>query len=125
MPQIETKNAIDWKGALPFMVLLFVIAILEMQGVFVGEGFVGLIVLAALVLLALPLLNSSGIPAKTVNLWFIRAAVLFIIAASFSVVPLMNETVYNASNILTTIAAVLAWLMLFIGAIIAFVNAKV
>ena len=124
MPQIETKSAIDWKGALPFMVLLFVIAALEMQGVVTGQGFVGLIALAALILLILPLLNSSGISAKTLNNWFIRAAILLIVGASFTVIPYFNDVVSNIANILASIAIVLAWLMLLIGSLNALINSK-
>ena len=125
MPQIETKGAIDWKGALPFMVLLFVVAVLEMQGIITGEGFVGLTALAALVLLILPLLNSSGIPAKTINLWFVRAAILFILAASFTVVmSIGSDKIVSTAYILTSIAIGLAWLMLFIGSLIALINVK-
>ena len=122
MPQ-EVKSAIDWKGALPLMVLLFVVAILEMEGIVTGEGFVGLIVLAALVLLVLPVLNSAGISAKAVNAWFVRAAILFVLAAAFTIVPMMINA-GSWADYVSSIAVIFAWLMLFIGSLVALANIK-
>lgn len=124
MPQqVEAKSAIDWKGAMPFMVLLFVIAILEMQGIVTGEGFVGLVVLAALVLLLLPVLNAAGIAAKASNVWFLRAAVLFVLAAAFTIVPSLINPGFWADYV-ASIAVIIAWLMLVIGSLVALGNIK-
>ncbi|MBI5148219.1 hypothetical protein HZA33_00905 [Candidatus Pacearchaeota archaeon] len=121
---VEVKSAIDWKGAMPVMVLLFVIAVLAMQGILIGEGFVGLAVLSALIILLLPVLNNAGISAKQANIWFVRAAVFLMLAAAFTIVPDLSESITTVAMYITNIAIILAWLMLFIGSLVALANIK-
>lgn len=115
--------AFEWRISIPLVALLFVLAIAK-DSVKLGLGFMGITIVAAIILFLLPVLNAFGMDSKTANPWFARAAILLLLSAVFTLIPpLINVGGWAAY--VTDLAVVISILLLVVGSLIGIASTKV
>ncbi len=115
--------AFEWKISIPLIALLFVLAIAK-DSVKLGLGFIGITIVAAIILFLLPVLNAFGMDSKTANPWFARASVLLFLSAVFTLVPSLINIGGWAAYI-TDLGIAVSILLLVIGSLIGIASTKV
>jgi quinol-cytochrome oxidoreductase complex cytochrome b subunit len=114
--------AFEWKISIPLVALLFVLAIAK-DSIKLGLGFVGITIVAVIVLFLLPILNAFGMDAKTANPWFIRAAILLLVSAVFTLVPALINIGGWAAYV-TDLGIAVSILILVVGSLIGIIGAR-
>ena len=109
---------VDWKGALPLIMLLFAVGAMGYGNVDVTGGVFGALVAAVAFLLLVPVLAGAGV-SKDAQAWFVKAGAFGLAAAAFIMVSGNVVDVGGFSGILAELGIALSALMALIGALTA------